>query len=342
MVHNTAVLGGTASNVKVAKVAHGLMRMTWSSERVVPDEQCFEAIKASVDAAPPGAKMFMSSAEFFGPGESTANLEMLSRFFEKYPDYTDRTFLVVSGGCKERSLVPDASPENLRRSVDNINAALRGKKRMDLFQCGRVDKKVPIEDTIRTLVGLIKEGKFDHIGMSECSAQTLRKAHAVYPISVVEIEISPWSYEEETRKVIAIAKELGVAVSAYSPLGMGFLTGSIKTVDDILASDMRRSMVRFQEEAIEHNMALVRDLTAIAERRKITPAQLCIAWVSSLGPHVVPMPGSSAKKRTLENLASDDVEFSKDELAEINEVINKHEVKGQRYYGEPERENLWG
>lgn len=139
----------------------------------------------------------------------------------------------MQGGAK--GLAPDASPENLRRSIDNINSALRGTKKLDLFESARVDKNVPIEDAIKTLAALIKEGKFDHIGMSECSAATLRQAHAVspeetegvspdeltylaqvHPITAVEIEVSPWSYEEETKKVIATAQELGIAVVAYS------------------------------------------------------------------------------------------------------------------------------
>jgi len=117
----------------------------------------------------------------------------------------------------------------LRRCVDAINQHLRGFKRLDLFECARVDPKVPIEDQITTLAGLIKEGKFDYIGLSEANAATLARANKIYPIAAIEIEISPWSYEEEAKKVIATAKDLGVVVVAYSPLGRGFLTGQIKS-----------------------------------------------------------------------------------------------------------------
>ncbi|PCH38099.1 aldo/keto reductase [Wolfiporia cocos MD-104 SS10] len=340
MAQQTITLGGTASNVTVAKVAHGLMMMTWRGADTVPDEQCFEAIKAGIDALPAGAKMFLNSGEFYANDLSTGNLELVARFFEKYPEYADRTFLSVKGGLN--GLTPDSSDENLRRSVDNINRALRGTKKLDLFECARVDPKRPIEETIKTLAGLIKEGKFDHIGMSECSAATLRRAHAVHPVAAVEIEVSPWSYEEETKKVIATSAELGITVVAYSPLGRGFLTGTIKTLDDIPESDMRRRLTRFREEYFKHNMAIVEALKAIAERKKITPAQLCIAWVGALGPHVLPLPGSSKSTRTLENLAGGEVVLTEEEVVEIGQIIASHEVKGDRYFGNPERAHLWG
>ncbi|EPT06152.1 hypothetical protein FOMPIDRAFT_1021199 [Fomitopsis schrenkii] len=339
-IRKTAKLGGTASDVTIAKVGHGLMMMTWRGSGVVPDEQCFEAIKAGVDALPPGVKILLNSGEFYANDLGTGNLELLARFFDKYPSYADKVFLSVKGGAK--GLAPDASPENLRRSIDNINSALRGTKKLDLFESARVDKNVPIEDAIKTLAALIKEGKFDHIGMSECSAATLRQAHAVHPITAVEIEVSPWSYEEETKKVIATAQELGIAVVAYSPLGRGFLTGQIKSINDLPENDIRRRLTRFGEEFIKHNLALVQSLEAIAAKKGCTPGQLSIAWVGALGEHVVPLPGSSKKERTLENLAGGDVELTAADLAEINDVIAKHEVKGDRYFGNPEAAHLWG
>ncbi|CCM02342.1 uncharacterized protein FIBRA_04436 [Fibroporia radiculosa] len=307
-----------------------------------PDEECFEAIKAGIDALPPGVKMFLNSGEFYGPEFSTGNLELVARFFDKYPEYVDRTFISVKGGLKARALEPDSSPENLRRSVDTINAALRGTKRLDLFQCARVDKKVPIEETIKVLAEFIKEGKLDHIGMSECSAATLRRAHAVHPITAVEIEVSPWSYEEETKKVIATAGELGISVIAYSPLGRGFLTGTIKSLDDLTENDARRRFTRFAEENFKQNLVFVDAIKALAEKKQITPAQLCIAWVGSLGAHVIPLPGSSHKTRTLENLAGGDVELTETDRAEILNIISTYEVKGDRYFGNPQAAHLWG
>ncbi|CDO72841.1 hypothetical protein BN946_scf185002.g26 [Trametes cinnabarina] len=339
----TAKLGGTASDIVVGKVAGYVHR--WRDPNVpLPDEEAFEAIKAGVDAMPQGVKMFLNSGEFYGPNGSTANLELLARFYEKYPEYAERTFLSVKGGGKENSFVPDSSPENLRRSADKINAVLRGTKRVDLFECARVAKNVPIEDAIRTLAQLKKEGKFDHIGMSECSAATLKRANAVHPIAAVEIEVSLWSYEEETKKVIETAKELGIAVIAYSPLGRGFLTGAIKSPDDLPPQDMRRHFSRFQGENFKHNLAIVEAVKAIAAKKGVTPAQLCIAWVASRGPHVIPLPGSSSKKRNLENIAGGNIELTDADLAEIDEIISKYPVKGGRYRDDvdPQVLHLWG
>ncbi|KAN0087654.1 NADP-dependent oxidoreductase domain containing protein [Tylopilus felleus] len=330
MTRATTNLGGTASDVVVGKVAHGLMSMTWKPNPV-PDEQCFEAIKAGINGLPPGAKMFLNGGEFYGHNLSTANLEMIARFFEKYPEFVDRTFLSIKGALKSGALEPDNSPDNILRSVNTINEKLRGTKRLDLFQCARVDPNVPVEECIAILAELKSQGKLDHIGISECGAETLRRAHKVHPISVVEIEVSPFSYEPQAQEVIATAKELRIAVATYSPLGRGFLTGQIKKLEDLPADDSRRFFPRFQEDSIKHNIAIVDTLTEIAKKKNITTTQLCIGWVSSLGPHVIPLPGSSHAERTLENCSGGDVTFTDAELQEVNELIEKSEVKGTRY-----------
>ncbi|KII90858.1 hypothetical protein PLICRDRAFT_137378 [Plicaturopsis crispa FD-325 SS-3] len=338
----TTTLGGTAKDVVVAKTGLGVMSLTWTPNPV-PDEQAFAAIKAAVDATPAGAKLLLNSGEFYAFDLGTANLELLARFFDKYPGYAERTFLSVKGGMKHKELQADASPENLRRSVDAINAALRGTKRLDLFESARVDPKVPIEEAVKTLSALIKEGKFDHIGLSECKAETVKRAHAVHPITAVEIEVSPSSYEEETKKVLATAEELGVAVVAYSPLGRGLLAGTIKSTKDIGEGDYRSHFTRFRDEAIlKHNLGLVEALTAVAEKKKVTSSQLALAWVSSLGARVIPIPGSSKAARNLENLTGGALDLTPEERAEIDKIVNSFEVKGDRYAGGPEQSMLWG
>ncbi|KAH9842661.1 aldo/keto reductase [Rhodofomes roseus] len=338
----TTNLGGTASHIVVGKVAHGLMTMTRAVAH--SDEELFEAIKAGVDELPIGAKMVLNSAEFYGtPDNQLANLQMLSRFYEAHPDYVEKTFLMVKGGMHFEGFKfrADSSMEHLRKSIDNCNAALRGTKKVDVFQPARVDRSRPIEETIRNLVVLKEEGKFDHIGLSECKAETVRRAHAVHTISVVEIEVSIWSYEEETKKVIEATRELGIAVTGYAPLGRGFLTGQINSMDDIPANDFRRIMTRFKQ-YFDQNLASANAIRAIAEKKGVTPAQLAIAWVAQLGPHVLPLPGSSSKKRTLENLAGGDVALTEAEVAEVAEVVVKYPVQGDRYFGNDEAAGIWG
>ncbi|KAK7693340.1 hypothetical protein QCA50_002908 [Cerrena zonata] len=340
--HNTAKLGGHATDVVVGKVAHGLMMMTWRAQPV-SDEEAFASIKAGIDSLAPGAKMFLNSGEFYANDLGTANLELVARFFEKYPDYADKAFLSVKGGVIPATFGIDGSVENLRKSVTNINAVLRGTKKLDLFECARVDDKFTIEDIMKTLKQFVSEGLFDYIGLSEVRAETVKRAVAVAPIAAVEIEISAWSFEEETKKVLATCEELSIPVIAYSPLGRGYLTGSLKSSEDVPEGDFRRGFTRFKEEYFKANYAIVDALTTIAQRKNITPVQLCIAWVSSLGEKVIPLPGSSNAKRTLENVKGGNIKLTEEEQAEIQDIIDKFEVKGDRFGGQdPKVLHLWG
>jgi len=343
MSQTTARLGGAASDIVIGKVAHGLMMMTWKPTPA-PDEQAFAAIKAGIDSLPPGAKMYFNSGEYYGAGLTTANLELISRFFEKYPEYADRSFLSVKGSSVPGKLDIDGSRENLRRSVDAILKALRGKKKLDLFEPARRDSRYEMEHYAEVLNEMIKEGKFDYIGLSEVSAETIRRAHKVMPVAAVEIEVSLQAYEQETKDVIATCKELGIAITAYSPLGRGLLTGQIKNLNDFEEGDFRRRFSRFQDDNIGHNLQLVDGLTVIANRKGITPAQVCIAWVRSLGDHVIPLAGSSNVKRTLENQAGGDVELSTEDLAEIAQLLEKYPRKGARYFDNASEQqlHLWG
>ncbi|KAI0304547.1 NADP-dependent oxidoreductase domain-containing protein [Russula brevipes] len=315
------------------------MMMTWKPTPV-PDEEAFAAIKAGVDALPPGVKMFLNSGEFYGQGLSTANLELLARFFEKYPDYADRTFLSVKGGTVPGQLDSDGSRENLRRSVDAILKALRGTKKLDLFEPARRDSNYEIEHYAEALSELVKEGKFDYIGLSEVGAETIRRAHKIAPVAAIEIEVSLQAYEQQTKDVIATCKELGIAVIAYSPLGRGLLTGQIRGRQDLEEGDFRLLFSRFKEGNIGQNLQFVDFLSIIANRKGITLAQLCIAWVGALGDHVIPLPGSSNAKRTLENLGAGDVELSAEDLAEIAQLLEKYPRKGARYVDGPTEQQL--
>ncbi|KAM5530264.1 hypothetical protein V8D89_016074 [Ganoderma adspersum] len=339
MITATTKLGGTATNIVVAKVAHGLMSMT--SVTPVPDEQAFESIKSGIDALPEGVKMMLNSAEFYGHGWTTGNLELLARFFEKYPGYADKTFLSVKGGAVGFGKI-SGKADDLRNSVDKSIAALRGTKKIDMFVPARVDPEVPIEDTVGYLVELLREGKFDHIGLSECRADTMRRGHSVYPISVVEIEISPMSYEEETKKVLAASAELDIAVAAYSPLGHGLITGKIRGAGDLPAGSWMRDLTRLKDENLPANLRLIDAIHAMAAKKNCTPGQLSIAWVGALGEKVIPLPGSTRKERTLENLQAGEMALSKEDLDEFAQILDTNPVKGDRYFGDAVDLKLWG
>ncbi|KAJ6475534.1 aldo/keto reductase, partial [Mycena sanguinolenta] len=335
-VVNTTHLGGTATDITVGRVSHGLMMMGSTPEST--DEVCFASIKAGVDALPAGAKMFLNSAgEFYSKTWGPENLDLLSRFFAKYPEYADRTFLSVKGAMAGMS--PDCSAENLRKSVLNIQTHLGPHKKMDLYQPARVDPKIPIEDVMRSLVVLLKEGHFAHIGLSECSAKTLRRAHAVHPVTAAEIEVSLWTYETGTKDLIETARELGVSVLAYSPIGKGLFANN-SMIADLQKGDYRTHYARFKEDNLAHNMSLVSALPRLAEKKGVTPAQLAIAWVAALGPHVIPLPGSSKATRTLENCAAGDIELSAEEMGALTAMAEAAaaNVKGGRMAGGPEED----
>lgn len=341
-------LGGSASDIDIGAVGHGLMMMTWTPTPK-PDEQCFEAIKAGIDALPAGVKMFLNSGDFYAMDHGTGNLEMLARFFAKYPEYADRTFLSVKGGFDwTKTFGPNSSLEFLRAGVDNILRVLGPHKKLDLFEPARVDKTVGIEQLMRNLAVLVAEGKFAHVGLSEVRAETLRVAHAIHPVTAVEIEVNPFALSagsrdaEIVRGVLAASAELGITVVAYSPIGKGMLTGQIKSPADLPAGDIRQNFTRFSDEIMQHNMAIVNALVAIAEKKGITPAQLSIAWVKQLGENVLPLPGSSQASRTLENLAAGDIRLSYEEVKEIDGVLESNPIRGDRYFGlSDELAHLW-
>ncbi|KAH9975253.1 aldo/keto reductase [Lactifluus volemus] len=323
MTTKIAQLGGTASTVAVGKIGHGLMMMTWR-DPPISDEDAFAALKAGMDSLPPGTKMFLNSgAGILWNQPPSANLELLARFFERYPAYADKAFLSVK--------VPIPAEAALERKVNFILSKLRGTKKLDLFEPARVIYGVPLEQSTRIMAKFIARGKFDHIGLSEVRAEQIRQAHRGHPIAAVEIEVSPWSYTQETKDVISTCEDLGITVIAYSPLGHGFLTGKWKSYKDLEPDNMLRQFSRFQRDNFNHNLALVSALEAIASKKGVTAAQLCIAWVASLGPHLVPIPGSSNAKRTIENCAAGDIELTAEELAEIKQAMAVNTVRGARY-----------
>ena len=220
-------------------------------------------------------------------------------------------------------------PEYVRSACDASLMRL-GLDHIDLYYQHRVDPDVPIEETVGAMADLIMAGKVLFIGLSEASVQTIRRAHAVHPITALQSEYSLWTRDPED-EVLPTLRELGIGFVAYSPLGRGFLTGQLKSPDDFAANDYRRLSPRFQGENFTKNLELVERVKAIAERKGITPGQLALAWVLAQGNDIVPIPGTKRRKYLEENIAAAAVVISEAEKAEIAEALPKGAATGERY-----------
>jgi aryl-alcohol dehydrogenase-like predicted oxidoreductase len=201
---------------------------------------------------------------------------------------------------------------------------------IDLYYLHRVDPNVPIEETVGAMSRLVQEGKVKHLGLSEPSVATLRRAHKVHPISAVQSEYSLWSRDPEDELLPAL-QELGIALVAYSPLGRGFIAGRFKSLDDLAPDDWRRNNPRFQGENFAKNLALVDHVKMLAAERDCTPAQLALAWLLNSHDHVIPIPGTSSTQRLEENVAAVDVELDDEDLEKIEEISPRGAVAGKRY-----------
>ena len=223
----------------------------------------------------------------------------------------------------------DSRPAHIREVVDASRKRLRVEK-IDLLYQHRVDPTVPIEDVAGTVKELIQQGKVKHFGLSEASAQTIRHAHAVQPLTAVQSEYSLWTRDPEHNGVLATCEELGIGFVPFSPLGAGFLTGKIDTTTTFDITDFRNRSPRFAPEARAANLALVDLLKRVAERKRATPAQIALAWLLARKPWIVPIPGTTKLHRLEENLGAADVELTLDDLHEIQDAAAKIPVLGAR------------
>jgi aryl-alcohol dehydrogenase-like predicted oxidoreductase len=231
----------------------------------------------------------------------------------------DGSFLGVNG-----------RPDYVRRACD---ASLRrlGVDYIDLYYQHRVDRTVPIEETVGAMGDLVHAGKIRYVGLSEAAPSTIRRAHAEFPVSALQTEYSLWTRDPED-EVLPTCRELGIGFVAYSPLGRGFLTGRFRSIDDLPPDDYRRNSPRFQGENFQRNLDLVEKVEAIARRKKCTPSQLAIAWVLARGDDIVPIPGTKQRKYLEENLRALDVELTPADLEEIDDVAPKGAAAGERYH----------
>jgi aryl-alcohol dehydrogenase-like predicted oxidoreductase len=221
----------------------------------------------------------------------------------------------------------DSSPENIRKTIDGTLQRL-GIEQVDLYYQHRVDPNVEIEETVGAMAELVEAGKVKHLGLSEAAPETIRRAHAVHPITALQTEYSVFAREPEA-EILPTCRELGIGFVAYSPLGRGFLSGRFSNPDELADDDFRRTQPRFQGENLEANMRIVAKLREIAEEKDITPAQLALAWVLAQGDDIVPIPGTKRRSYLEENAAAADVELTEEELSRINDELP--EVSGDRY-----------
>ena len=234
---------------------------------------------------------------------------------------------------------PDTQSWSIRGDAQYVHQACEkslrrlGLDSIDLYYVHRIDKTVPIEETMNALKELIKAGKIKYIGLSECSSDTLRRAHAVHPVACVQIEYSPFSLDIERDEIgiLKTCRELGIAIVCYSPLGRGLFSGQIKSPDDFEENDFRRMVPRFSKENFPKNLKLIDELSAIAKKKGCTPGQLTLAWILAQGNDFIVIPGTSKVKNLEENVGAAQVKLSSEEVKEIREVCENADVAGERY-----------
>jgi len=303
----------TLGSLEVGRIGLGAMSMSGHYGREGLDDA--EAIRTIHRALDLGVTL-IDTAEIYGP---FANEELVGRAIA---DRREQVVLATKFGFVSHS---GGGPGNLDSSPANIRAAVEGSlKRLgteyiDLYYQHRVDPKTPIEDVAGTLGELVAEGKVRHIGLSEAGPETIRRAHAVHPVTAVQSEYSLWTRDQEP-KVLPLLRELGIGFVAYSPLGRGFLTGGIRSRADLAADDTRTGNPRFIGENFEHNLRLLAEVEAVAAAAGATPAQVALAWLLTRGEDVVPIPGTRHVHRLEENVAAADVRLTDEQIAELTDL----------------------
>ncbi|KAH7102827.1 putative aldo-keto reductase [Auriculariales sp. MPI-PUGE-AT-0066] len=263
-----------------------------------------------------------------------ANEDTLNRYFKARPGARQKVFLATKFGITYNDGVWGArgDAEYVTESANKALARL-GIDYIDLFYVHRIDQKTPIEITMKALVQIKNEGKIRHIGLSEASASTLRRAHAIHPVAAHQVEYSPFelSIEKDSIDVLATCRELGIAVVAYSPLGRGMLTGKLRSPADFGEGDFRSTLPRFSPENFHKNLEVVDKFAEIAKKHNATSGQLALAWLLAQAPEVIPIPGTTRFANLEENVGAATLELGGTELTELDQAIRAADVVGERY-----------
>jgi aryl-alcohol dehydrogenase-like predicted oxidoreductase len=305
---------------EASAIGLGCMSLSQAYGPAPPRDQAERVLKGALDAG----YTFFDTAAVYGLGHNERLVgEVLKGRFDE---------IVLASKCgmtdgETRDL--NGSPERLKRTCDESLARL-GVETIDLYYLHRWDKRVPIEDSVGALADLVAAGKIKSIGLSEVSAPTLRRAHAVHPIAALQTEYSPWTRNPEIA-VLEACRELGVAFVAFSPVARGFLAGGVRDMAGLAQGDMRTGMPRFQGEAFAANLKLLDAFTELARGAGCTPAQLCLAWLLHKDPIIVPIPGTSNPDHMVENAKGADVRLDAATIADVDALVNATTVSGPRY-----------
>lgn len=313
------------SNLEVSALGLGCMGMSWSYGPAKDRQQMISLLRATVERG----VTFFDTAEVYGPLTNEELVGEALAAFRGQVVIATKFGWAPAPGDRERWSALNSRPEHIKDAVEGSLKRLRVNA-IDLYYQHRVDPNVPIEDVAGAVKELIQQGKVKHFGLSEAGAQTVRRAHAVQPVTALQSEYSLW-FRRPEQEVLPTLEQLGIGFVPYSPLGKGFLTGKIASDTKFDSTDFRSTLPRFRPENMDANQAIVALLDKFAAEKKATPAQIALAWLLARKPWIVPIPGTTKLHRLEENIGAAEIELAADEAQEIERAASKIDVQGARY-----------
>jgi aryl-alcohol dehydrogenase-like predicted oxidoreductase len=311
---------------KVSAIGFGAMGLSAFYGTPASDEERFKVFDRAIELG----STYFDSADGYGDNE-----ELLGKYFKKYPQQRQKVFLATKfAGITnpDGSYTVRGDAAHVRQAIEKSLSHLQ-LPYVDLYYVHRIDPKVPIEETMTALKELVQQGKIKYIGLSECSSDTIRRAHAVHPVSAVQIEYSPFSLDIERDEigVLKTCRQLGIAIVCYSPLGRGILTGKYQSPDDFEPNDTRRFFPRFSKENFPKNLQLVEIFRKLAEQKGCTSGQLSLAWILAQGEDFIIIPGTTKISNLEENVGAVEVKLTKEEVQQLRKACENADTVGDRY-----------